>query len=395
MRNPGGDWVGKALASGITLLACVGLALAQAEPRPNRGGIRNQGGVPLKKPRPDAADPLAKAVNGGGEAAKAAGKAKVAGAASYHYQFKLYSFDGTLLAASYYPSRLGSSAAVVMLIHEANRSRKDFEDPISDLKGRGLAEHLQDLGYAVFSMDLRGHGQNPRRPLTASERPLLAEDLQAAYVFLLDRHNRGDLNVSKLGVVALGEGANIAAAWAYQPGAAVSTEGRATDLSALVLISPFPSGVGYQFRDLIAALAPKVPLALLAGSKDNASKDAVESVQRIVERARLNKVELFPSSLRGYKLLRLEPRITDSITRFLETTIKLRPVDWEPRYNLTPVLVSDISTVQHKTPPPAAAKKDEKADAEAKKEPAQAAAKPAARPDPKAVPKADRPEANP
>ena len=50
-----------------------------------------------------------------------------------------------------------------MLIHESGRSRKDFEEPVLELKGQGLAEHLQGLDYAVLSLDLRGQGQNPRR----------------------------------------------------------------------------------------------------------------------------------------------------------------------------------------------------------------------------------------
>ena len=234
-----------------------------------------------------------------------------------------------------------------MLVHEANRSRKDFEEPVADLKGRSLAEHLQEEGYTVLSMDLRGQGQNPRRVLNASDRSLLAEDLQAAYVFLVDRHNRGDLNVAKLGVIAVGEGANLAVAWAYQPAAAVSTEGRPADLNALVLISPYPSGSGYVLSHVLPSLVPRLPLALLAGSKDNTSKDTVESVRRLVERARLSKVEFFPSALHGYKLMRLEPKVTPAVLRFLEPTIKLRPIEWEPRYNLTPVTVSDIQIVQH------------------------------------------------
>ena len=87
----------------------------------------------------------------------------------------------------------------------------------------------------------------------------MAEDLQAAYVFLLDRHNRGDFNLAKLGVIALGEGANLAVAWAYQPGAAVSTEGRASDLNALVLLSPFPEGSGYVPRPRPGLARPAGP----------------------------------------------------------------------------------------------------------------------------------------
>lgn len=359
-----GNRTGKLLIAVTTTLALVGLALAQAPPRNNRGRVRNQGGAPLKKARPEAADPLAKAAGGD---VKAKNKAAADPAGTYHYNFKLHSFDGTALAASYYPSKLGSTAPVVMLVHEANRSRKDFEEPVTDLKGEGLAEYLQREGYAVFSMDLRGQGQNPRRSLNANDRTLLVEDLQAGYVFLIDRHNRGDLNLAKLGVIAVAAGANLAAAWAYQPGAGVSTEGRASDLNALVMISPLAEGSGYTLRDLMPSLAPRIPIALLAGAKDNASKDAVESVRKAVERARLNKIELFPSSLQGYKLLRLEPKVVAAITRFLEDTIKLRPAEWEPRYNLIPVTVSDIVTLRHtKASERPAARKDQAKDADEK-----------------------------
>ena len=139
-------------------------------------------------------------------------------------------------------------------------------------------------------------------------------------------------------------------AWAFQPGAAVTTEGRPSDLNALVLISPKPEGFGYVLRAVVASLAPRVPLLLLAGERDNPSKDAVQSVQQVVQRTRLNKVELFPSSLHGYKLLRLEPKVTSAIFRFLETSLKNRPVEWEPQYNLTPVTFGDPQMVLNAKP---------------------------------------------
>ncbi len=355
MASGDNRWIGKALMAIVVASMTVGIVGAQVQPGQNRGRLRNQGGVPLKKARPEAFDPLIKA-----DGADAKGKAKAAANGTYHYIFKLHSFDGSPLAASYYPSKLGSTAPVIMLVHEANRSRKDFEEQVEGLKGQGLAEHLQAEGYAVFSMDLRGQGQNPRRVLTTSDRSLLAEDFQAAYMFLLDRHNRGDLNVAKLGVIAVGEGANLAVAWAYQPGAAVSTDGRPSDLGALVLISPYPTGSSYVLAHVLPSLAPRIPLALFAGSKDNASKDAVEAVRKLVERGRLNKIELFPLSLHGYKLIRLEPKVVPAIVRFLEPTLKLRPIDWEPRYNLIPVAVSEIQTVRHtQTAEKPAAKKDQ------------------------------------
>lgn len=369
-------WTSKALTTLGVTLALVGIVMAQAQPGQNRGRLRNQGGVPLKKVRPKAGDPLVNAARGD---AKARNQALLGLPAlgTFHYNFKLHTFDGTALASSYYPSKLGSTAPVLILIHETARSRKDFEESVEELKGKGLAQHLQEEGYAILSLDLRGQGQNPRRLLTVNDRSQMTSDLQAAYFFLLDRHNRGDFNIGKLAVIALGDGANLCVAWANQPGAAASTEGRASDLNALVLLSPYPQGSGYVLSQVLASLAPRIPLELLAGSKDNASKDAIESVRRMVERGRLNKVELFPSSLHGYKLMRLEPKVTASVTRFLEAAVKLRPTEWEPRYNLTPVTVSEILTVPHakanaaraKEAPKAKAKNDEaKKDNEAAKQ---------------------------
>jgi hypothetical protein len=322
------------------VLALVGLAIAQAprQGRPARGQVRNQGGVPLKQARPEAADPFAKVADVPARPAPG----------SFHYTLRLRSFDGTPLAATYYPSKLGSSAPVVMLVHEIGRSRKDFEDAVLELKGQGLAEHLQGLGYAAFSMDLRGQGQNPR--VQRHDTQQLIEDLQAGYFFLVDRHNRGDLNLAKLGVIAVGDGANLVTTWAFQPGAAVTTESRPSDLSALVLISPKPDGFGYVLGHVLASLAPRVPLLLLAGDRDIPSKDAVQSVQQVVQRTRLNKVELFPSSLHGYKLLRLEPKLTSAVFSFLDTTLKNRPIEWAPEYNLTPVTFSDPQMVLNTKP---------------------------------------------
>jgi hypothetical protein len=335
MRDPHRALARRFSVALATVLVLAGVVLAQQPPRPKaaaRGRVRDQGGVPLKKARPEAGDPLGRAV--GGPAAPAAG--------SFHYIFRIRSFDGTPLAASYYPSKLGSSAPVVMLVHQTGRSRRDFEEAVLELKSQGLAEHLQGLGYAVLSMDLRGQGQNPRRVLPVNERPQLVEDLQAGYFFLVDRHNRGDLNLAKLGVIALGDSANLVGAWAVQPGAAVTTEGRPSDLNALVMVSPKPDGYGYLLQHVAASLAPRVPLLILAGERDIPSKNAAKTVQGVVERERLNKVEFFPTAFHGYQLLRLEPKLTAALFRFLETSLKLRPVDWEPQYNLTPVTLADI-----------------------------------------------------
>jgi hypothetical protein len=78
---------------------------------------------------------------------------------------------------------------------------------------------------------------------------------------------------------------------------------------------------------------------VMVGERDQVSRDPVRAVRPIIERPQYkqNKVEMFDSSLHGYKLLRLEPRVTSLMTKFLEGAGKYKAVEWEPRYNLNPV----------------------------------------------------------
>jgi hypothetical protein len=353
-------------------LATLGAVLAQDAPAPKgrttKAARGNKVGSPPKKATPNAADPIEHVADP---------LDKMAPPGLFHYRIKVRSGEGTSLAMSYYPvypARLGTTAPVILMVHEKDRSGKDFEDAVGELKGQGFAEHMQGLGYAVLCVDLRGHGGNDRRALTPRDwRVSLPNDLQAAYQFLVDRHNRGKLNLAKLGVLALGEGANLAAAWANLPGAGVSSEGRTSDISALVMISPMADGSGLTLSQAVFALAPRIPLMLMVGERDAASAEPARAVRHIVERVRQNRVEVFDSSLHGYKLLRLEPRAPAVIARFFEGTIKFKNTEWEPRYNLTPVVL-DPNSIQlvrgGKLPTGPAAKKEkekEKKAAEPKK----------------------------
>jgi pimeloyl-ACP methyl ester carboxylesterase len=345
-----------AVATGTIALSLAPLALAQdtvpkskATGKTSRAKGQRPGAIAQKKAPPNAADPLA-GVPKDRAAEKEKGNEKAAAAESFHYRLRTHAFDDVTLATSYYPGKPDPGTPAVLLVHDRDRSSKDFEDPISELKGKSLAEHLQSLGYAVLAFDLRGYGANTRRVMSDRDWRDMVDDLQSAYQFLVDRHNRGELNLARLGVVALGEGANLAAAWAYLPGGAVSHEGRVTDLAGLVLVSPMPTGQGYTFPTLMNSIAPRIPVLLIAGERDGPSHEVVKRVRANVEKTRQNRVELFPSALHGYKLLRLEPRATAVIERFLEATVKLKATDWEPRYNLTPVTYTDIQIVRHSKP---------------------------------------------
>jgi pimeloyl-ACP methyl ester carboxylesterase len=372
MRGRREHWT-KAGAIAVALAALVvGAVVAQDPAPPNtkaapssknrvvkKGGLRAPGGGRPKATR-KAGDPLAAPglAPANGDPAALGADQPLPAAGTFRYRFKIAVADVDPLAASFYPSKLTSTAPVVLLIHERDRSNKDFEESIVELKGLSLAEDLQKQGYAVLSIDLRGHGANPRRTLTRNDWQAAVQDIQAAYACLVDRHNWGELNLAKLGVVALGEGANLAATWAAN-GGGVSSEGRTSDLGALVLVSPMvdAQSQGLPAAGAISQMAARVPMALLVGERDAASSGLVNSVANVVKRVRTNRVETFPSALHGHKMLRLEPNLTTSITKFLESTLKANGAEWEGRYLLTPVTYTDIKIIPNPTRGDAATKK--------------------------------------
>ena len=324
--------------------------------------LRAPGREPVKGVR-KVVDPLANPANADGVVVGPGQPLPPAG--TFHYRFKISVGNSEPLSAAYYPSKGTLTAPVVMLIHERERSSKDFEDSIAELKKVSLAEELQKQGYAVLALDYRGHGAStPRRTLARGDWPAVASDLQTAYYCLVDRHNWGELNLAKLGVIAMGEGANLAAGWAAM-GGGVSSEGRTSDLGALVLVSPMidAQSQGLVFKPSVTALAARVPLDLLVGERDTASVGLVDdgpaSIKAIVKRYRSNKVETFPSALHGYKLLQFEPNMTASIFKFLDGTIKAKGDEWDGRYLMSPVNYTEIKILKNPVRPEAAAKKAE------------------------------------
>jgi alpha-beta hydrolase superfamily lysophospholipase len=320
---------------------------AKGKARERRGGQRVPGGAPPADARP-APDPLARGVaaaGGGGAAAPAPAGPPVW---PFHYTLRMAAVDGVVLQASYFPARSAFRAPVVMLIHEmgAGHSGKDFEEPLDELKGQSFARHLQDQGYAVLALDLRGGGGGARRegPQAADWRAMVA-DLQAAYRFLVDRHNRGELNLARLAVVGLGDGANLALAWAAAPGGAVSSEGRLSDIAALVLISPVAEVPGQALARVVPELAARIPMLVVCGDQDEASVAAVRATQALFERHRQSRVVYHDTTLHAARLLGFYPKVAGGVVDFLDDLVGSRAVEWEPRYLLEPVEYGEVTLV--------------------------------------------------
>ena len=337
-----------------------------------KGGLRlSPKGQP--KTRGRAPDPLAGA-GGGNMPAAAAGnnpadpKANAKAGAGpiapvgppkwpFHYEVTLDVGDG-LIAADYYPAEQPFEAPVVLLIHEPGqgRSAKDFQDPIAELKDKGFANDLQEKGYAVLALDLRGHGRNDRGVVSDERWQASIADLQAAYRFLIDRNNRGELNLGKFAAIGVGESGNLIANWAASPAGAVSNEGRFSDLGALVMVSPVADARGLVLARLLPRIAPRFPIMLVAGDRDDASIKPVRDAQPVVERHRLSRAEYYDTALHASKLLSFFPEVPEAIEKFLDDPVKFRNIAWEPRYLLDPVAYGQIQLIADSgtLPPPGA-----------------------------------------
>lgn len=369
------SWAVLPTVAALVVLASVGGAPLQDDPparkveppsptkTPRKGGLRAPGGpLPTKGLRRAPGNALAQ------PKAQDAPKKEADNPNAltrYKFKFRFQESEGSPpLAATYYQSKLGMAAPVVLLVHEKGQAGRDFEAPIDELKGQGLAPWLQKQGYAVLVLDLRGHG-NSKGPQGAGGGNLrdraadpkakddaggdwkrMIDDLQAAYSFLVDRNNNGELNLHKFAALGLGEGATLLAAWAASDSGAVPNSGHTSDLAALAWVSPTAEAGDLRLISAARSIAPRIPTLVLSGDEDQAGATLIKEVKPLVERLRQSRVETFPSSLKGARLLRFEPGAPASIARFLDGTIKSKTTEWEPRFYLNPVACNDIETIR-------------------------------------------------
>lgn len=341
------------LAVLATALATLGAAFAQDEAKKDAAGKSKSAIVVKKKARkggllPGGANPPNNVGKGVGDPL-AKGRGDDAGNTPrwpYHFKFKLVGKDGVGLGARFYPSKAGPSAPVLLMVHAggAGHSGADFEEKAEGLKDQSIADYLQEKEYAVLIVDRRGHGAGlQRQQVNNRETQAQINDFQTAYTFLIDRHNRRELNLAKLGVVAVGDGANLTALWAATPNAGTSSPGRVGDLAALVLVSPQLEAFHTQLTASLATIAPRMAIMLMGGERDN---EAFKAARPIVERGRGRGV-LFDTRLQAERLLRFEPKAVEQIDKFLEDPVKFRSAsEWEPRYLLEPIVFTDIELIQ-------------------------------------------------
>ena len=277
--------------------------------------------------------------------------------------------DDLELKATFFPGRNGPDSIPVIIIHGLGpkSNRKDFIEP------GGLADYLRtELGCAVIVPDLRGHGEStkwseemqkqlralhkrPKEPLKAEKlkpadrEAMLQFDLIAVKKLLWKKNNKKELNLDKLVVIGVEDGAALALAYA-----AADAEGyedrRPTYgplklgnfLKALVLISPQTKVTGVNTAQLqhsqqFADLRRDLPIMILAGDENPLYFNEAERLQKLFVAGRpkigaSNKLEDMtlwfygkgktPTKLQGAKLIS-EPSLKtpEKIGKFIKSRL--------------------------------------------------------------------------
>ena len=258
--------------------------------------------------------------------------------------------DGWQIFTTYYPSAKLENAPVVILLHAKGSSRQVWQN--------GFATRLQKLGYAVVAVDLRKHGQSTTPPDGGAPQDandlkpndyaaMVSLDLEAVKAFLLEEHQKKQLNIRKLAIIAPEMSAALALNYTVldwmkkpypdAPSLAARTP-RGQDVRALVLISPdtsLPKFSAGRATQKIKSPAWNIAVFLGAGSKD--SQGAAQANKLYKQMASFAKndermyIELPNSKDRGTDLVYKDRKFMSFVLAFLEKHLKGLEDTWQDR----------------------------------------------------------------
>ena len=266
--------------------------------------------------------------------------------------------DALPIAATYWPADAGrvtggvENAAVVVLLPGGKGDRLVWEKKPTIFEGKPFAEVLYEAGFAVVTVDVRGHGETPLpggRPLRPNDYADMVGDLEAVKEFLMGEHAAKRLNVNKLGVVASDEMTAVAVAFAKYdwekpdyddaPTAAARTP-RGRDVRAVVLLSPVATAgrlKTYANSKLLRDPRAGIAAFIGVGAEDPQDKDVSK---RLARQLRVDAddpesgyfLQTYPVRFRGTDLMGQPNLRTDlHVVNFLKKFVQDLESPWRER----------------------------------------------------------------
>lgn len=266
--------------------------------------------------------------------------------------------DAFPIRLSYYPALADknpdglSEAGVVILLHGDKGSRINWDKGSAPAGLPTFPAVLQDQGYAVFSVDLRKHGQSViegrQDPLQVDDyAKMAAGDLKAVKDFIQKEHQDKKLNMGKMAIVGAGFSAPVAVAFAQfdweqlpyddSPVPALKTL-RGQDVKAVILLSPdAAAGRLSTNKSLVYLTRKNLAIELIVGKQDGADKGAAKNCFKASGGGSTrteNRVYMIEPDMkdRGTDLLGKFPKLVEGpMLEFLNTHLKKLTVPWVDR----------------------------------------------------------------
>lgn len=208
-----------------------------------------------------------------------------------HFPMMIGTSDGLLLAGDYYSAAL-RPAPGILLLHEGGKDRHDWE-PLTSL--------LQNAGYAVLAIDLRGYGDSGGTP----DWMLARDDVKAA---LSQLGELPSVDPGNLIVIAAGIGANLG----------LNACAESAGCMAAVLLSP---GLDYQGISTSNAMVLMGSRAVLIAASDSDDNNPADSIMLDGMAQGTHRLDIYPGAVHGTDLLTTEPSLVGLIVEWLAATV--------------------------------------------------------------------------
>ena len=211
--------------------------------------------------------------------------------------------DKFILKGDFWKPRKKGRSPAALLIHDTLRDRSDYT---------AIAKNLNKRGFAVLSIDLRGHGQSATEEFSFAKLDeekqniawtLAIRDLEACTTWL---RKREDVHMSNLSLVAHGSSSILAARYAE----------RDENVRCVALIAPTADDLA---KDLPRTLKKIAGMPTLVVTEKNGREDAVRLVEASFKEEEVDLgdiVEISVMRAEEVELMR-DKRLPAAVTTFL------------------------------------------------------------------------------
>lgn len=259
----------------------------------------------------------------------------------------LVTADNFKIKVTYYKSLGGQDAPVIVLLHGKRGTRQQWKTLATDLQQKG--------DFAVIAVDLRGHGESPfpkKGGLSKNDyQAMVAFDMEAVKDFIMEEHQKKNLNMNKLGIVGSDFSAAVAVLyteldWGKIPfDDSPTLEGRTPkgqDVQALALISPDATVPGLTVTKSMPVIrALKRPVVIAVSEKNAGDVSAANKIFDLLVVKKDKEKEgdqndppylwKYEANFSGMDLVTRNANLRKHIFEFLTKYVKEHPSEWRDR----------------------------------------------------------------